>query len=56
MTGTSRFDAWLAAMISGPSRGISSRAPSIEMRLIAPEKILAASVTIEISGVIELSI
>ena len=37
-TGASRFEAWLAAMISGPSRGISSIAPSIEIRLIARPK------------------
>ena len=34
-TTASRLEAWFAAMISGPSRGISSIAPSIAIRLIA---------------------
>ena len=31
----SKFEAWLAAMITGPSRGISSIAPSIRIRVMA---------------------
>ena len=55
-TTASRFEAWLAARISGPSRGISSIAPSIRTRLIARPKTRPPSVSVAISGVIELSI
>ena len=55
-TTASRFEAWFAARISGPSRGISSIAPSTVIRLIARPKIRPPSVSVEISGVIELSI
>ena len=52
----SRFEAWLAARMSGPSRGISSIAPSTVIRLIARPKIRPPNVSVEMSGVIELSI
>ena len=56
MTTASRFEAWLAAMIRGPLRGISSIAPSMETRLMARPKIRPPTVMSLISGVIELSI
>ena len=52
----SKFDAWFEAMITGPSRGISSIAPSIRMRDIARAKIRAPKATVRMSGVVALSI
>ena len=54
-TTASRFDVWLAARMSGPSRGISSMAPSIAIRLTARPKMRPPVVRSVMSGVIELS-
>ena len=45
----------MAAMITGPSRGIAARSPSMWIRDIPRAKIRAPNATVAISGVIELS-
>ncbi len=49
----SRFEAWLAARMSGPSFGSSSIAPSIRTRLIARAKSPPVNVSVVSSGLIE---
>ena len=45
----------MAAMITGPSRGIAARSPSMWIRDMPRAKIRAPKATVAISGVIELS-
>ena len=47
----SKFEAWLEARITGPSRGIASIAPSMRTRDMPRAKIRAPKATVAISGV-----
>ncbi len=54
-TTASKLEAWLAAMITGPSRGIAARSPSMWMRDMPRAKIRPPRARVAMSGVIELS-